>query len=61
MAKYHLTAVVWQEEGQYVSQCPELGVASCGRDVANALKALCEAVELYLENAKRLRILNVAV
>lgn len=58
MAKYHLTAVVWQEEGQYVSQCPELGVASCGRDVADALKALREAVELYLENAKRLGILS---
>ena len=30
MAVYHLTATVWQEDDQYVSRCPELGVASCG-------------------------------
>jgi len=57
LAKYHLTAVVWEEEGQYVSHCPELGVASCGSDATGALKALREAVELYLENAKRLGML----
>jgi hypothetical protein len=54
LAEYHLTAVVWQEEGQYVSQCPELCVASCGRDAADAVKSLQKAVEMYLGNAKRL-------
>ena len=58
MTRYHLTAVVWQEEGQYVSQCPEIGVASCGDDAASAVAALKEAVELYLENARRLGILG---
>ena len=58
LKKYYLTAVVWEEEGQYVSHCPELGVASCGQDAESAIEALQEAVGLYLENARRLRMLS---
>jgi predicted RNase H-like HicB family nuclease len=57
MAVYHLTATVWQEGDQYVSRCPELGVASCGDTPDQALNELQEAVELYLENAKMLDLL----
>jgi len=57
MASYHLTATVWQEGEQYVSRCPELGVASCGGTPEQALDSLREAVELYLENAKELGLL----
>jgi predicted RNase H-like HicB family nuclease len=57
MARYHLTATIWQEGNQYVSRCPELGVASCGDTPDAALEALQEAVELYLENAKALGLL----
>jgi predicted RNase H-like HicB family nuclease len=57
MARYHLTATVWQEGDQYVSRCPELGVASCGDTADEAVDALREAVELYLENAKELGML----
>jgi len=57
MTRYHLTATVWQEGDQYVSRCPELGVASCGDTPDQALDALREAVELYLENAKALGML----
>ena len=57
MAVYQLTATVWQEEAQYVSRCPELGVASCGDTPDEALNQLQEAVELYLENAKELDLL----
>jgi len=57
MAIYHLTATVWQEGDQYVSRCPELGVASCGDTPDQALRELQEAVELYLENAKMLDLL----
>ena len=57
MARYHLTATVWQEGDQYVSRCPELGVASCGDTADEAVDALREAVELYLENAKELGLL----
>lgn len=52
--RYQLTSVIWQEGGQYVSKCPELGVASFGPDPDGALAALQEAVELYLQNAKAL-------
>ncbi len=57
MAIYHLTATVWQEGTQYVSRCPELGVASCGDTPVQALDELQEAVELYLANAKELGLL----
>ena len=57
MGVYQLTATVWQEGDQYVSRCPELGVASCGPTPDAALSALQEAVELYLENAKQLELL----
>ena len=53
-----LTALVWKEGDQYVSKCPELGVASCGDTLEEALENLKEAVELYIENAKELGMFN---
>ena len=58
MKRYHLTAVIWKEGRQYVSRCPELGVASYGATAEKARSALVEAVELYLSNAKRLGLLR---
>jgi predicted RNase H-like HicB family nuclease len=52
------TAIVWKESEGYVSKCPELGVASCGDTFDDAVKSLREAVELYLENAKDLGIIE---
>ncbi len=52
--KYKLTAIIWKEKEDYVSKCPELGVASAGNNVEQAMENLKEAVELYLENAKEL-------
>jgi len=57
MKKFNLTATVWEEEGLYVSTCPELGVASCGDTPKEALSNLKEAVELYLDNAKELGLI----
>lgn len=54
MKRYHLTAVIWKEGAQFVSKCPELGVASFGATPEKATKALEEAVDLYLSNAKKL-------
>ena len=51
MAKVRLTVLIWEEEGVYVSKCQELEVASCG-DTPE------EAIELYLENARELGILE---
>ena len=58
MKSFELTAVVWKEEGGYVSKCPELGVASCGDTVQEARSNLKEAVELFLENAKDMGLMD---
>ena len=58
MKSYNFTSVIWKEEAGYVSKCPELGVASAGDTVEEALKNLREAVELYLENAKELGMIE---
>ena len=58
MKIYEYTGVVWKEEEGYVSKCPELGVASCGESFEEAVKSLKEAVDLYLENAKELGIID---
>jgi predicted RNase H-like HicB family nuclease len=50
----HLTAVIWREGNQYVSRCPEIGVASYGKTPMAACKALQEAVELWTSNARKL-------
>ena len=55
---YSLSATIWQEGSQYVSKCPELGVASCGDTPEEAIDALKEAVELYLENAAELGLMD---
>ena len=56
--KFNVTAIIWQEYDVYVSKCPELEVPSSGDTPEEALLNLKEAVELYLENAKALGILN---
>lgn len=58
MNKINFTAVIWKEEGGYVSKCPELGVASAGDTPDEAKKNLREAIELYLENAEELGMLE---
>jgi predicted RNase H-like HicB family nuclease len=56
MNRVTLSAVVWEEPGGFVSQCPELGIASCGGSMAESLAMLREAVDLYLVNAAALGI-----
>lgn len=58
MKSFSYTAVVWKEPEGYVSKCPELEVASCGHSFEEAVENLREAVELYLENAKELGLLE---
>ena len=58
MKRFEYTAVVWREGESYVSKCPELGVASCGDTIEEATNNLEEAVELYIENAKELNLLE---
>jgi len=58
MRTFEYTAVVWREGKSYVSKCPELGVASCGDTFEEATNNLKEAVELYIENARELNLLE---
>jgi predicted RNase H-like HicB family nuclease len=58
MKEFNVTAVIWEEDDVYVSKCPELEVASAGDTPQEALENLKEAVELYIENAKILGILD---
>jgi predicted RNase H-like HicB family nuclease len=43
-----LTQVVTEEDGQYVSHCPELGTVSCGSTIDEAFANLEEAIEVHL-------------
>jgi len=44
-----LTAIIYWEEDVYVAECPEVGTASQGETVEEAIANLREATELYLE------------
>ena len=43
------TAIIQREEEMYVAKCPEIGTASQGNTVEEAIENLKEATELYLE------------
>jgi len=43
------TAVIYKEDDLYVAECPQVGTASQGRTVEEAVVNLKEATELYLE------------
>lgn len=58
MKTFNLTVVVWKEKEGYVSKNPELGITSCGDNISEATANLKEAIELYLENAQLLGILE---
>jgi predicted RNase H-like HicB family nuclease len=58
MKVFEYTGVVWRESDGYVSKCPELGVASCGDNLEEAVSNLKEAVDLYLENAETLGLMD---
>ncbi len=51
MAKYKFSAVIEKEENAYVSHCVELGIASQGDSIEEAIANLKEAIELYLKHA----------
>ena len=45
-----LTGTVQWDEVAYWSRCPELGVASCGDTIEEALDNLGEALEMFFED-----------
>ena len=54
MPKATFTALIWEEDGHYVSKCPEIEVVSAGDSPQEAFENLREAIELWLENIKEL-------
>ena len=52
------TAVILDEEGGFVSLCPDLDIASQGDTVEEALANLKEAVGLFLEFAPEEEVLR---
>lgn len=44
------TAVIHKEDDLYVAECPEVGTASQGQTIEEAIANLKEATELYLED-----------
>lgn len=48
---HRLTCLIERENGEYVSLCPELDIASQGKTVERARDNLIEAVELFFETA----------
>jgi predicted RNase H-like HicB family nuclease len=58
MKKIRLTEEIWKEGNMYVSYCPELDIASCGKDILQAKKNLLEAVEINLEETKKMNTLS---
>ncbi|WP_198139214.1 type II toxin-antitoxin system HicB family antitoxin [Crocosphaera chwakensis] len=49
MMNRRFTAIIYWEEDVYVAECPEVGTASQGDSIEEALANLKEATELYLE------------
>jgi predicted RNase H-like HicB family nuclease len=49
MAIRTFSAVIYKEDELYVAECPEVGTASLGETIEEALANLKEATELYLE------------
>ena len=43
------TAIIHKEDDWYVAECPEVGTASQGKTIEEAIANLQEATELYLE------------
>jgi predicted RNase H-like HicB family nuclease len=48
-----LTAIIHKEDDWFVAECPEVGTASQGKSVEEALANLKEATEVYLDEFPR--------
>lgn len=53
-----VSAIIWEEEGIFVSNCPELNVASTGKDAQSALTNLKKGIDIWLSNIRDLGILE---
>ncbi len=54
-----LQNVVWKEGKHYVAQCLNVDVSSFGKTKKDALDNLNEALELYFEDQKNIKIVKI--
>lgn len=59
MRKINLKNIVWKEGKYYVSQCLNVEVSSFGKTKKEALDNLNEALELYFEEVKIPKIVEI--
>lgn len=59
MKKIKLKNIVWKEGIHYVSLCLNVDVSSFGKTKKEALNNLNEALELYFEDIKTPKIMNI--
>ena len=53
-----VTEEIWKEGNMYTAYCPELDVASCGRDIEEARNNLLEVIEIQLEETAQIGTLK---
>ena len=59
MRKYIIvTYLIQAEEGQYAVRCPELGTASCGDTIEEALDNIKDAVAVHVETLREIGALD---
>ncbi len=59
MKKIKVKSVVWKEGKYYVAQCLNVDISSFGKSKQEALKHLDEALELYFEDTKNLKLTKI--
>ena len=59
MAKTAVKSVIWKEGKYYVAQCLNVEVSSFGETRKEALANLDEALELYFEDHKEIKVTPV--
>ena len=53
-----VTEKIWKEGNMYTVYCPELDVASCGRNIEESRNNLLEVIEIHLEETAKLGTLK---
>ena len=56
--KIKVTEEIWKEGGMYVSYCPELDMASCGKSIEDAKNNLKEVISINFVECKKVGTLD---
>jgi len=56
--KVKVTEEIWKEGDMYVSYCPELDIASCGKSVEEAKKNLKEVISINFVECQKMGTFN---